>query len=81
MYWNAKDRSWTATIRVDGKAIYLGAYLIAKDAGIAYNHAAKEHFGEFAAFNDIPGWEAVQPIRKKRIGARARKQMSATLNK
>lgn len=60
---------WQATIHLDYGGKYLGSYLTPEDAAIVYNHAALEHFGEFALFNDIPGWRDIHPIRKdKRAG-------------
>lgn len=39
---------WIARIRVNYKEIYLGTFTTARKASIAYNRAAKQHFGEFA---------------------------------
>lgn len=52
-----------AAIRVNGDQIRFGPFSTAIDAGIAYNHAAAKYQGEFACFNEIPGWRDIQPPR------------------
>lgn len=42
---------WSARIRVFGRRIELGYFLTPEEAGRAYDAAAREHFGEFAALN------------------------------
>lgn len=42
---------WKAGIRVNGKSIYLGTFENPRDAAIAYDTAARKHFGEFAKTN------------------------------
>lgn len=54
--------SWGARIRVDGQIVKLGYFSTPEDAAIAYNHAAAKHFGEFAVFNQIPGWQDITPV-------------------
>lgn len=54
---------WAVAIGRDGKQIYLGLYSTEIDAGIAYNHAAVEYYGEFARLNDIPNWQTIIPVR------------------
>jgi hypothetical protein len=46
-----KERNrWVASIRVNGKAKRLGAFLTPKEAHVAYCEAARRYFGEFARF-------------------------------
>ena len=40
-----------AYIRVNGKRSYLGTYGTAVEAALAYDAAAREHFGEYACTN------------------------------
>jgi hypothetical protein len=48
----AKARGlWIAEIRVNGRALRIGAFVSEVDAAMAYDAAARAHFGEFAAPN------------------------------
>ncbi len=49
----SKSRPWSSRIFVDGKYICIGTFSTEDDAGIAYNQAAKKHYGEFANLNQI----------------------------
>lgn len=46
-----QGKRWKAQLRKDGKLYYLGYYSTEEDAAIAYDIAAKEHFGEYANTN------------------------------
>jgi len=56
------ESSWRATIYINRKPIYLGFWATAEEAALAYNAAAREHFGEFAYTNDVSLSES-QPER------------------
>lgn len=49
--WNAKKKNWLASIRLEGKTIYLGSFTNQKDAALAYDRAAKKLFGRYAKLN------------------------------
>lgn len=52
--WLDKRRgTWEASIKVNRKKHYLGAFLDEMEAARAYNAAAKLHFGAFALLNEI----------------------------
>jgi hypothetical protein len=51
--WDKKNKKWMARIGVNGKSKTLGRYACAEDAGRAYDRAAVEAFGEFAATNEM----------------------------
>ena len=51
--WHKKAEKWIAHIKVNGKGIYLGLFLVKEDAARAYNAAALRYFGEFARLNQI----------------------------
>lgn len=55
-------RKWMASIRFDGETHTLGHFFTEEEAAIAYDKAALEHHGEFAAINgvteaDIPDYD------------------------
>jgi len=49
--WDAKCCRWFARIYVDGRAVRLGGYETAEEAGRAYDSAALEYHGPFARLN------------------------------
>ena len=48
-------KRWMAQITINKKSIYLGRYKTKEEAALAYNQAARQHFGEFAYLNQIGG--------------------------
>ena len=46
-----RTKPWAAGIRIGARRITLGHFADEVDAAKAYDAAAREHFGEFAAFN------------------------------
>ena len=51
VYWERKLSKWGATIRVFRKQLHLGYFPTVKEAALAYDSAARLHFGEFARPN------------------------------
>lgn len=49
--WKKADRKWRAQIGYRKTIIHLGLFFSEESAARAYDHAAKEHFGEFARLN------------------------------
>lgn len=49
--WHPQRQRWYAEIRFEGIARYLGRFHKEEDAARAYDHAARELFGEFAWLN------------------------------
>ncbi len=45
--WDEWSGKWVAKIKVDGKAVNLGRYILAEDASLAYETAAARNFGAF----------------------------------
>jgi hypothetical protein len=54
-----RDGRWAAKIKVNGKQLYLGRYDDEMDAALAYDTAARSHFGEFACPNFPEGYAAM----------------------
>ena len=46
--WTARDRKWVARIQVQGSCLHLGYFADEMEAALAYDAAARLHFGEFA---------------------------------
>jgi len=49
--WRSNQKTWEASLRVNGKYIYLGNFLNERDAALAYNIAAYLAYGNFAIYN------------------------------
>lgn len=48
-----KNNCWRAGIRVDGKSIHIGFFDSEEAAALAYNEAARKHFGDNAYQNQV----------------------------
>lgn len=48
-----RGNRFRAFVHKDGKTIFLGSFVKAKDAACAYNRGAKKHFGKFAKLNKL----------------------------
>lgn len=51
--WHSSRRVWCAQIKVKRKLIYIGSYHTELEAARAYNHAARQYHGTFAAVNNV----------------------------
>lgn len=52
VHWHKRTGKWMARIRTgEGRRIYIGRYLTAYGAAVAYDAAARELHGEYACFN------------------------------
>lgn len=51
--FNVERGKWCAFIGFKGRSFNLGRFKYRKEAIVAYNKAAKKHFGEFALLNNI----------------------------
>jgi len=51
--WDTANGKWKATITVHRRTKHLGRYKSEREAALAYNAAALQHFGEFARPNFV----------------------------
>lgn len=51
--WHNPNEKWQARIQINGKEKYLGCFNNEEMAALAYNLAARKHYGEFACLNPI----------------------------
>lgn len=51
--WKMSARKWCAKIKANGRVEHLGYFDNEEEAAMAYDAAARRHFGEFARANDI----------------------------
>ena len=51
--YNKSNKKWRASIEVNGKAINLGDFMRETQAALAYNKAARDHFGRIAYQNPV----------------------------
>ena len=49
--WNKLKQKWKASIKLEGRQIYLGLYTCEEEAALAYDLKAEEIFGEHALLN------------------------------
>jgi hypothetical protein len=51
--WHKIRGKWNATIKTGVNKTHLGSFDTEEAAALAYNYAAKKHFGQFAVLNDV----------------------------
>jgi len=51
VWWHEVSGKWRASIQVNGKQKHLGMFVDPVDAALAYDTAARSHFGAFAHAN------------------------------
>lgn len=51
VWWNKDKQKWNASIWINGKKKHLGIFADERMAAMAYDIAARQHFGDFANLN------------------------------
>jgi hypothetical protein len=62
-----KSKRWCAYIRLNGKKVHLGQHATEVEAAIAYDNAARAHFGPFAKLNFPEHQDYVQQSHTAKI--------------
>lgn len=52
--WHKRDQKFYAAIKINGRSKFLGRFDSERDAAMAYDAAARKHFGDFAVCNFPP---------------------------
>ncbi len=60
-----RNGKYSAMIRINGHLKHIGTFETAEEAAKAYNVMAEEHFGEYAALNDVDHAGYIIPERRK----------------
>lgn len=63
--WHRQGQKWQCHIGINGERVYLGLFDDEVDAAHAYDEAALEHFGEYAALNFPPSNKRLHPTLGK----------------
>lgn len=53
VFYKNKRKPYYSFIHVNGKTRYLGCYINAEEAALAYNQAAIKYFGNYAKLNEV----------------------------
>ena len=59
VYWDKQRGAFRAKLVVRGRKIYCGTFTDERDAALAYDEAARKHFGDFAVCNFPPKFPCV----------------------
>jgi hypothetical protein len=70
--YSRSSGNWRAGIEVDGVSINLGNYKTEREAAVAYNKAARKHFGSLAYQNDISAKIEKRAVRSKTTKAKSK---------
>lgn len=71
-----RDKKWNAELWKEGKKVFCKAFYSEKEAAIAYNIAARHHFGDFALLNDVDASEQETEGVRKIVFAPRRQKLS-----